>query len=301
MTSKTQDGAEYLQFKGANGSVDHGKQLENGHQNDLGPVNGRKDEMEIVCGPLLNYKGMRDAGLEASLWRGSVLIVTKPSRQQPQLKAQCKGPWHGRHESTGGQSELSTTTAPTFSHERNIAGVKIYEDPGKTFWRFAVELPIQEHEACWTYSIASSHFYSSGKPRSSSVYTFAVPSISQSMRMMFHSCNGFSIGTDEDAWSGTALWNDVLRSHKQAPFHVMVGGGDQIYNDAVRVTGPLKAWTDIANPKKRRDYPFDEALRAACDSFYFENYADWYAAEPFASANSQIPQVNIWDDHGMCN
>ncbi len=42
----------------------------------------------------------------------------------------------------------------------------------------------------------------------------------------------------------------------------MIGGGDQIHNDGVRVDGTLKPWTDIGNPKKRRGYPFDEDLRA---------------------------------------
>ena len=31
---------------------------------------------------------------------------------------------------------------------------------------------------------------------------FVVPSAMESMRIMFHSCNGFSVGTDEDFWSG---------------------------------------------------------------------------------------------------
>jgi hypothetical protein len=25
-----------------------------------------------------------------------------------------------------------------------------------------------------------------------------------------------------------------------------------------------------------------------------------YSTEPFASANGQIPQLNIWDDHDVC-
>lgn len=124
-----------------------------------------------------------------------------------------------------------------------------------------------------------------------------VPAAQDSMRIMFHSCNGFSVGTDEDFWSGPALWNDVLRTHDQKAFHVMIGGGDQIYNDGVRVKGPLKPWTDIQNPRKRRDFPFGEKMRAECDAYYFENYARWYSTEPFATANSQIPQINIWDDH----
>jgi hypothetical protein len=44
---------------------------------------------------------------------------------------------------------------------------------------------------------------------------------------MFHSCNGFSVGTDEEAYSGTPLWSDVLRQHEEKPIHVMIGGGDR--------------------------------------------------------------------------
>jgi hypothetical protein len=114
------------------------------------------------------------------------------------------------------------------------------------------------------------------------------------MRIMFHSCNGFSVGTDVDAWSGPALWNDVLRMHEQRPFHVMIGGGDQIYNDGVRVDGPLKPWTALHSPHHRRKFPFDEKMRADCDEYYFNNYVKWYGQPPFSTANGQIPQVNIW-------
>ncbi len=79
----------------------------------------------------------------------------------------------------------------------------------------------------------------------------------------------------------------------------MIGGGDQIYNDGVRVNGPLKPWTAIGNPHKRKTFPFDNKMRAECDQYYFENYVTWYSTEPFASGNAAIPQVNIWDDHDI--
>lgn len=79
----------------------------------------------------------------------------------------------------------------------------------------------------------------------------------------------------------------------------MIGGGDQIYNDGVRVDGPLKPWTDIGNPHKRRTFPFDNKMREDCDKYYFNNYVRWYSTEPFAAANAAIPQVNIWDDHDI--
>ena len=33
------------------------------------------------------------------------------------------------------------------------------------------------------------------------------------------------------------LWRDVLNQHASAPIHVMCGGGDQLYNDALFKVG----------------------------------------------------------------
>ena len=79
----------------------------------------------------------------------------------------------------------------------------------------------------------------------------------------------------------------------------MIGGGDQIYNDSVRVKGPLKEWTDIGNPQKRQKFPFDNEMRKRCDQYYYENYVRWYSTEPFATGNASIAQINIWDDHDI--
>lgn len=237
--------------------------------------------LEILCGPLLNFKGMRVVGSEIPVWHGSVLIVAKPGSAQPILKLECLGV-----RSQTSQSDFplakdinepdnvrkgSTPNPPEARHTSDVSGVKLYSDSVKAFWRFAIDLTLQDHEARWQYAVTTVQF-SAGESETFHFHTFVVPSAFQSMRVMFHSCNGFSVGTDEDEWSGPALWNDVLRIHAQKPFHVMVGGGDQIYNDGVRADGPLKAWTDIGNPKKRRDHPFDEGLRDACDSYYFANY-----------------------------
>ena len=249
-----------------------------------------KQGLEVLCGPLLNYKGTTVSSTGASTWHGSVLLVTKPGQKQPILELKCTG--------VGGPEGQRGQQGSSASHVSVEEGIKLYEDPIKAFWRLALELPLQDFEACWEYTIANIHFLSDISARSPS-RKFVVPSSSQSMRIMFHSCNGFSVGTDEADWSGPVLWNDVLRVHDSKPFHVMIGGGDQIYNDGVRVGGPLKQWTDIGNPHKRREYPFGEALRSDCDKYYFDNYARWFSTEPFATANSQIPQINIWDDHDI--
>ncbi|KIW10368.1 hypothetical protein PV08_11330 [Exophiala spinifera] len=262
----------------------HQQVTENAAGSGPGPAAGHStSDIEVICGPLLNYQRMSEDGADV-FWHGSVLIVTKPGGQKPTLELKSLG---------ARDKAAKVKSSPT----QTVEGLKLYQDPGKAFWRFSLQVPLAEAEAKWQYSIPSMRFLSDvGKGPSRE---FVVPAATESMRIMFHSCNGFSVGTDEDFWSGPVLWNEVLRIHHQKPFHVMIGGGDQIYNDGVRVNGPLKQWTSISNPAKRRDYPFDERMREECDDYYFNNYTRWYGTEPFATANSQIPQINIWDDHDI--
>ena len=244
--------------------------------------------MKSVCGPLLNYKRMSRSSTGIPAWHGSVLIVAEPGASVvPELSLKCSG-------AIGTQ----TSKGESASRSRSIRGAKLYEDPTKAFWRFDLEVPFQEYEAIWQYTPEGVDVTTPDDPKGIPSWSFVVPAADQSMRIMFHSCNGFSVGTDEAAWSGPALWNDVVRVHDQKPFHVMIGGGDQIYNDGIRVNGPLNQWTAIGNPHKRRAYPFGEQLRDDCDKYYFQNYVKWFSTDPFAKANSRIPQVNIWDDHG---
>lgn len=242
--------------------------------------------LDVIAGPLLNYRRTSNQETGQPIWHGSVLIVTTPGQQIPQLVL-----------SPAGAVDASVGNVSFSAEARTFHGEKLYEDPKRAFWRFIIELPFQQFESRWKYDIQNLVYVDMKKMEKPQI--FAVPSVSQSMRIMFHSCNGFSVGTDVDAWSGPALWNDVLRMHEQKPFHVMLGGGDQIYNDGVRVDGPLKPWTDISNPHKCREYPFNEKMRADCDEYYFNNYVKWYGQRPFSTANGQIPQVNIWDDHDI--
>ncbi|KAH0844927.1 hypothetical protein FOPE_09320 [Fonsecaea pedrosoi] len=270
------------------GNTDGGQSLRTAESRDghgTGPeITNSSSHFDVLCGPLLNYQRMSDEGPSNVFWHGSVLLVTTPNNNTPELELKSLG-------------ALESGTKLKSLPSQTVQGLKLYSDPDKTFWRFSLRVPLVEAEAKWQYSIPNMQFLTDVSKEPSR--QFVVPSATQSMRIMFHSCNGFSVGTDEDFWSGPVLWNDVLRTHAQRPFHVMIGGGDQIYNDSIRVKGPLKEWTSISNPKKRREYPFSGDLREQCDKYYFENYIRWYSTEPFASANSQIAQINIWDDHDI--
>ncbi len=230
-----------------NGEVAHVTGVGSGPQ-----VLSTTEHLEVICGPLLNYRRMSSEHSANPVWHGSVLIVTTPGQRPQQLKLRCVGTVSGQQ---NGSSE-----------ERRFPAIKLYEDPRKAFFNYEIDLPFQEQEAAWDYIIPDMvaagglHQKNPNKPA-----RFYVPSKHESFRIMFHSCNGFSVGTDMDTWKGPSLWNDVLRMHEQKPFHVMIGGGDQIYNDSVRTDGPLKPWTAISNPHKRREFPFEEDMRARCD------------------------------------
>lgn len=95
------------------------------------------------------------------------------------------------------------------------------------------------------------------------------------------------------------LWRDVLNSHQTRPFHVMIGGGDQIYNDAVMSQTTLfQEWLSIKNPHHKHEAKFSEEMQEELEVFYLERYSMWFSQGLFGMANSQIPMINLWDDHG---
>jgi hypothetical protein len=207
--------------------------------------------MEVKCGPLLNYRRM-----ENETWYGSVLIVTKGGGLgggpvAPELRLRTLGPAqtvtsgqvglngaggdpygvvngvdYGGFEQpslatpalSNGVQRQEATGGGSSSEDVKVEGTKLYSDPANTFWRFDLQVPMQQSELHCEYDIPGLSF-PTGEKRDKQ--NFFIPAISESMRIMFHSCNGFSVGTDEKAWSGPALWNDVLRVHQKTPFHVM--------------------------------------------------------------------------------
>jgi hypothetical protein len=121
------------------------------------------------------------------------------------------------------------------------------------------------------------------------------------MNMMFHSCNGFSASVNPNDLSGPdPMWRDVLNTHQSQPFHVMIGGGDQIYNDSVgRECGLFDEWLDIRNPQHKHTAVFTSDMQDEMEEFYLERYCMWFSQGLFGLAASQIPMVNMYDDHDI--
>ena len=176
------------------------------------------------------------------------------------------------------------------SSASRVKAARLHAERGVTFWRFNIEIELTGRQQRIGYRI-----------NNSASVGFWVPARGQTMNMMFHSCNGFSMSVDSNTFSGPdPLWRDVLNNHQSRPFHVMIGGGDQIYNDRVmNETELFQDWLTIKNPHHKHQTPFSIDMRDELEAFYLERYSMWFSQGLFGMANSQIPMVNVWDDHDI--
>lgn len=173
---------------------------------------------------------------------------------------------------------------------KDVRGYRLHAERGYTFWRFSVEIELRDKEQRIAYRI-----------NRGPATGFWVPAKGQSMNIMFHSCNGFSLSVNPDELSGPdPMWRDVLNNHQSRPFHVMLGGGDQLYCDAVmRQTRHFQDWLTIRNPIHKHNAPFTAEMQDELEAFYLERYCMWFSQGLFGLANSQIPMVNMYDDHDI--
>jgi hypothetical protein len=173
---------------------------------------------------------------------------------------------------------------------REVKAVRLHTERGHTFWRFSIEVELASKQTRVAYRI-----------NDGPAVAFWVPGRGETMNIMFHSCNGFSMTVDSHSFSGPdPLWRDVLNRHQSKPFHVMIGGGDQVYNDPVmRDTELFREWLQMKNPEHKHHADFTPEMQDELEEFYLNRYAMWFSQGLFAMANSQIPMVNIWDDHDI--
>ncbi|MBE7181469.1 MAG: alkaline phosphatase family protein, partial [Terriglobus roseus] len=173
---------------------------------------------------------------------------------------------------------------------RDVKAVRLFSERNTTFWRFNIEVELGQHQARVAYRI-----------NNGPAVGFWVPARGQTMNIMFHSCNGFSLSvTPKDFCGPDPMWRDVLNCHQTKPFHVMIGGGDQIYNDAAtKHTKLFREWCEARNPHYKHGAPFTLDMQNELEAFYLERYAMWFSQGLFGMANAQIPMVNMWDDHDI--
>lgn len=188
------------------------------------------------------------------------------------------------------KSRIKARDGEKLGRYREVKATRLHSERGHTFWRFNLEIELASVQTRVAYRI-----------NKGPAVSFWVPARGETMNVMFHSCNGFSMSVDTDSFSGPdPLWRDVLNRHQAKPFHVMLGGGDQIYNDPVqRDTTLFKEWLETKNPETKHHADFTQEMQDELEDFYLQRYAMWFSQGLFGMAVGQVPMVNIWDDHDI--
>ncbi|KAH7889248.1 hypothetical protein F5I97DRAFT_1934198 [Phlebopus sp. FC_14] len=275
--------------------------------------------LQFMVGPLLRYDTVDENGL----WHGAALIVTADSgsvyEPQPILTYQWDPEEHARtpaspvksHSSfdlgphpadphataTSGFTTIQEPGSPDYidhkgkgkeDQTQRVVGQELYVYAGNggtfTFWRFPIQIQLGKNEICIKYSINHGMQLS-----------FYVPAFNQNMRWATYSCNGFSAGVNQDDFKGPGfrsgydpMWVDLLQKHAQQPFHVLVGGGDQLYCDSLTREPELQGWVTETKPAAKNAYALTAEMAGCIDRFLFNHYCASFRNGAFARANSSI-------------
>lgn len=248
-------------------------------------------EKGIICGPIIR---LRYVDYKTNLYHGSILIVTKNSSEDgaPQIEY-VSGP---SFPNDGSLNLNRGDFEPVLFHSETFENSRI------DMFRYNVTLPLTEYEQTVKYTVDGN---------TEMHYRFFIPSKDVNFNVISYSCNGFTVPTDTTTFKGS-MWFDILNKHSGAHYHVMLGGGDQIYSDGIGLfSDKVREWVETKDPIKKRNMKADNAFKEDLNHFYMKEYLEWYgyghwrgstekskttqACFPIALAT--IPSINIWDDH----
>ncbi|EGV65308.1 hypothetical protein PSN45_002542 [Yamadazyma tenuis] len=240
-------------------------------------------DLNIRSGPILKLFNCNDKG--SSRYLASLLLVLEDYDEVPSITYQ-----------------LGDSNSQEVVGKGNFDGNCFYKHENLQFYRYMIDLPLQPHESVCSYAING---------QTTAYWKFYLPASTQSMNIVSFSCNGFSLACDAAQYP-SSLWFDVLNRHSQNPYHVMLGGGDQIYCDSVKVMSTkMQQWTQIDGFKKKQQMQVDEAFEQDLHNYYLHHYMAWfgkgfwvgkksrYLDSLFPMAMATIPSINIFDDHDI--
>lgn len=201
----------------------------------------------------------------------------------PGAASETRGSFAARRKRVGMDGEK-------LAQSKAVRGFRLHAERDYTFWRFNIEVELKEKQQRIAYRI-----------NRGPAMGFWVPAQGEVMNVMFHSSNGFSNGARTNDFCGPdPMWRDVLNTHQFRPFHVMIGGGGQLYNDSVAIGCPLfREWLDIGDSVHKNDALFTPGMQNQMEAFYLHKYCQWFSHGLFSLAASQIAMVNMLDDHEL--
>lgn len=255
------------------------------------PIEGRG----VVCGPILR---LRKVDYDNCVYYGSVLVVLKDTTADPPRIEYAAGPALAKGNESSPPKFTEGEFKYTLFHEEKWNGDNF------KFFRYNIELPLTDVEQMIKYSVGG---------QAEEHYRFYIPSKTTNFNSISYSCNGFSLSVDTSKFKGS-LWFDILNKHSKVRYNVMLGGGDQIYSDGIKIfCEKVKIWSESRNMLSKYTMKVDDAFKEQLNDFYLKEYIEWYGyghwrgstdhskttQRCFPIAMSTIPSVNIWDDHDI--
>lgn len=121
------------------------------------------------------------------------------------------------------------------------------------------------------------------------------------IRIAYVSCNGQEREEEDDFAQDdrNAMWRRLADEHDNAPFNLILHGGDQLYADSIVQAHPTLAnWAD-ADPDKKAGFAFTDAERTAADGYLISRYLLLYSQPQTARLLATVPSIMMWDDHDI--
>ena len=234
----------------------------------VAPTNG------VYFGPYLRYTNM---DIERGIWLGSILLVTD-APQPPTIHI------HQSVDLSPNPRQLKPN--PIYSHQRWM------------FYRYDVDLKMDDQSSKWTYAVTS-HL---GCTR----YEFVIAGrYETSWRFIAHSGNDFALNVnanERNKLGGVGyMWKDILQKHIECNgFHVQLGLGDQIYADRMWKELPLlRQWTAMSGKDNRKTATWTPQHEDEITHAYFHYYSSHFDQPHIREAFAQIPNILSLDDHDM--
>ncbi|MEY4427440.1 MAG: hypothetical protein RLZZ182_129 [Pseudomonadota bacterium] len=260
---------------------------------------------EILMGPVLSFRGIARTAKKA-MWRVSALVVVPAGGPAPVMVLEGKA-----------------VSARCLQTEQAMTGAN-----GKAVktevWRHDLSVVMGPQERRVSYGLQ-------GQPDAH--WQFTVPADGQAPRMAYFSCNGFSDPKAMKSFKpgAQAVWQDLLNNHDVAfrppnhvidreqqwheqrvhsqnlqRFHLLIGGGDQVYMDGVWAEASLKelkAWTEFDEDEQAAYQP-SATLLARIKAYYLGVYLQRWARGDKGMAGcgqafATSPTVMMWDDHDI--
>jgi hypothetical protein len=265
-------------------------------------LNGERGMQRLLLGPILYARES-----SADEWTFDVAILLSEKTATPPCKVVVT------------PSSGSATVAPA------RCGADFSRIDAGIYWYWRVTLPRRTDETRARYAIQPIGAAFISGLLASDEYTIVVPKKGQLPRILFFSCNGFSEAQYmERVADHYALWKHAFRAHKAAAqiaategepdasvptdrlppnpdlrggYHMMIGGGDQIYADSlwftVKELHSLGETSRQERPKLQPPADLDKTLLQA----YIDLYVLRWSRPEIRRMWARLPGAFMWDDH----